>query len=231
MTDPDLSDLTIEPTKETYDRFQEAYAYFNRALFGGHLPNCLITLQRSRKSYGYFCGGRFGRTDGLITDEIALNPRYFHELTVERVLSTLVHEMTHLWQHHCGKPGRSRYHNRQWADQMKAIGLYPSSTGKEGGKETGDSVSHYIVAAGPFEVAANELLMAGFAITWTEVPPETTEAPIEGPGGQGVEGAGKTPKSGKRVKYTCPCCRLNAWAKHRIQLVCGADMTPMEPAE
>jgi len=225
MTDPEFSDLTIEPTKETYDRFQEAYAYFNRALFEGQLPNCLITLQRSKSSYGYFCGDRFGRTDGLVTDEIALNPRYFRERRVEQVLSTLVHEMTHLWQHHCGKPGRGRYHNREWAERMKLIGLHPSSTGKEGGQETGDCVSHFIMPGGPFEVAANELLMAGFAITWTEEAPQAAEAPIEG-GGE----PNKAAKSGKRVKYTCPVCRLNAWARHRIQLVCGADMSAMEPA-
>jgi hypothetical protein len=225
MTDPDLSERSIEPTKETYDQFQEAYAYFNRALFEGQLPNCLITLQRNKRSYGYFCGDRFGRADGLVTDEIALNPRYFHVRPVADVLSTLVHEMEHLWQHHCGKPGRGGYHNREWAQRMKAIGLHPSSTGKEGGQETGDSVSHYIVSAGPFEVAANELLMTGFAIAWTEKPPETDTAPVKG-----GEGPDQEPKSGKRVKYTCPCCRLNAWAKHRVQLVCGRDMTPMEPA-
>ena len=228
MTDPDLSDLSIEPTKETYDRFQEAYAYFNRALFEGQLPNCLITLQRNKRSYGYFCGDRFGRADGLVTDEIALNPRYFHERPADQLLSTLVHEMAHLWQHHGGTPGRSSYHNREWAQRMKAIGLQPSSTGKEGGHETGDSVGHYIVPGGPFDVAAQELLMSGFAITWTEKPPEAAEAPIEG--AEGPDQEPKKPKSGKRVKYTCPVCRLNAWARHRIQLVCGADMTPMEPA-
>jgi SprT-like family protein len=229
MTDTDLSDLSIEPTKETYDQFQEAYAYFNRALFEGQLPNCLITLQRNKRSYGYFCGDRFGRADGLITDEIALNPRYFHLRPVAQVLSTLVHEMAHLWQHHCGKPGRGPYHNREWAHRMTAIGLHPSSTGKEGGHETGDSVGHYIVPGGPFEVAAHELLMTGFAITWTEKPPpEAADPPIEG--AEGSDQEPKTPKSGKRVKYTCPTCRLNAWAKDRVQLLCGGDMTPMEPA-
>ncbi len=38
---------------------------------------------------------------------------------------------------------------------MKAIGLHPSSTGKEGGEETGDRVSHYILPDGPFDVAAH----------------------------------------------------------------------------
>ena len=89
--------------------------YLNRTLFDGELPNCLITLQRSKRSYGYFCGDRFGRADGLVTDEIALNPRYFHDRPVADVLSTLAHEMAHLWQHHYGKPGRGRYHNREWA--------------------------------------------------------------------------------------------------------------------
>ena len=134
MTDPDLSERSIEPTRETYDQFQEAYAYFNRVLFEGQLPNCLLTLQRNKRSYGYFCGDRFGRTDGLVTDEIALNPRYFHDRPVAEVLSTLAHEMEHLWQHHFGKPGRGSYHNKEWAQRMKAIGLHPSSTGKEGGE-------------------------------------------------------------------------------------------------
>ena len=191
MTDPDLSDLSIEPTRETYDQFQEAYAYFNRTLFQGLLPNGLITLQRSKKSYGYFCGDRFGRTDGLVTDEIALNPRYFRERPAEQVLSTLVHEMTHLWQHHRGKPGRGSYHNREWAQRMKAICLYPSSTVKEGGQETGDSVSHYIVPAGLFETAAHELLMRGFAIAWTEKPPEPDAALVEGQQQRARSGAEK----------------------------------------
>src|SRR5262249_47443792 len=135
-------------------------------------------------------------------------------------------EMTHLWQHHCGKPGRGSYHNRQWADQMKTIGLHPSSTGKKGGKETGDSVSHYIVPAGLFETSAHEPPMRGLAIAWTENPPEPDAALVEGSN----KGPDQEPKNGKRVKYSCPSCGLNAWAKHRIQLVCGADMSPMEPA-
>jgi hypothetical protein len=51
------------------------------------------------------------------------------------VLSTLVHEQAHLWQHHFGKPGRGRYHNREWAAKMVEIGLIPSATGEPGGKQ------------------------------------------------------------------------------------------------
>jgi SprT-like family len=134
----DSNTQTSKPTRETYDPLQLAYETFNRALFDNTLPNCLITLQRRRRTYGYFCADRFGRSNGELTDEIALNPSHFRDRPVEEVLATLAHEMVHLWQHHFGKPGRGRYHNLEWAEKMKAIGLQPTATGKEGGAEIGD---------------------------------------------------------------------------------------------
>ncbi len=98
-------------------------------------------MQRSKSAYGYFAGGRFGSKDGKeITDEIALNPSHFHERSTEQSLSTLVHEMAHLEQHHFGKPSRSGYHNKEWAGMMKAVGLIPSDTAKLGGGEVGQSL-------------------------------------------------------------------------------------------
>jgi len=37
-------DHSIKPTKETYDQLQYAYERLNAALFGGELPNCLMTV-------------------------------------------------------------------------------------------------------------------------------------------------------------------------------------------
>jgi hypothetical protein len=45
------------------------------------------------------------------------------------ILSTLVHEMVHVWQETYGNPSRRGYHNRQWAEKMREVGLQPSSTG------------------------------------------------------------------------------------------------------
>jgi hypothetical protein len=129
----------INPTKRAYGDLNSAYDFFNRHLFGGALPRCLITMQRTNKAYGYFAGDRFGALDGgEIADEIALNPSHFASRGTERVLSTLVHEMVHLWQHHRGSPSRNAYHNKEWAAKMREVGLVPSSTGKPGGKETGN---------------------------------------------------------------------------------------------
>lgn len=214
----DTSKELSKPTRETYDPLQQAYETLNRSLFDNSLPNCLITLQRRKRTYGYFSGGRFGRSDGVLTDEIALNPSHFRNRPVEEVLATLAHEMVHLWQHHFGKPGRGRYHNSEWAEKMKSIGLQPTSTGKEGGDETGDVMDHMIMPDGAFDRAVKKMLAKGFVLCWTEQPDASAEAKAEANGES---------KSGKRVKYVCPEGDQTAWAKHEAKLVCGEHMVPM----
>lgn len=158
----------MKPTKEAYEELQKAYDHFNLALFEGRLPDCLITLQREKNAFGYFSAARFVNKKRVKTDEIAMNPTYFSVRTIAETLSTLAHEMTHLFQVHFGTPGRARYHNKEWADKMEAIGLMPSSTGQEGGKRTGDRMSHYIVEGGPFENACKKLLTEDFKLSWAD---------------------------------------------------------------
>jgi hypothetical protein len=243
----------INPTSDTYDNLLMAYKFINEILFGGTLPICLITLQREKKTYGYFCGARFNNDHdpAKTTDEIALNPQYFrgNGRDDRQVVSTLVHEMCHLWQHHYGKPGRVRYHNQEWADKMKAIGLLPSSTGQEGGKETGDHMSHYIDKLGPFAMAFDDLKGKGFNLQWIEIqehnpvslPPlkplidntnsSTGNKSFDNDEYNSTEDNTpmETPKPDKsnRLKYTCTGCMLNAWAKPGANLVCGDCEQPM----
>jgi SprT-like family len=196
-----------DPTRTTYEGLTEAYDFFNESLFASRLPRCLITMQRKQGSYGYFAGGRFGTRDGAeITDEIALNPAHFRERTTEESLSTLAHEMCHLEQHHFGKPSRTGYHNKEWARMMKAVGLHPSNTGKEGGKETGQRVTHYIAPGGPFDRACSELVKQGYAVRYIDLWGDPDK---------------RKKKAASKTKYTCPDCGLNAWGKPDIYLVCG----------
>jgi predicted SprT family Zn-dependent metalloprotease len=154
------------PTRETYAELQQAFEHFNACLFGDSLPHCLITLQREKRTCGYFSAARFASLDGSTTDEIALNPAYFAAVPIIETLQTLVHEMTHLWQHHFGTPGRARYHNEEWADKLESLGLMPSSTGRPGGRRTGDMMADYAIAGGPFLAACEQLLTARFQLSW-----------------------------------------------------------------
>ncbi|MFA1677207.1 SprT-like domain-containing protein [Rhizobium mongolense] len=203
----------INPTKTTYIGLEHAYAVFNEDLFGGVLPACLITMQRVKKAYGYFAGGRFGSKDGaVVTDEIALNPSHFSVRTTEQSLSTLVHEMVHLWQHHFGSPSRGGYHNREWAEKMHSVGLIPSSTGEPGGKETGQRVTHYIAVDGPYQAVYSRLEREGFDALFVELWDDAKKQ------------AARRKKAASKTCYTCPSCGLHAWAKPNARLMC-ADCT------
>ena len=72
-----LHNTRTQPTPRTYSEFELAYVTFNHRLFDGELPPCLITLQREKRTYGYFSSNRFGNRQGETTDEIALNPEFF----------------------------------------------------------------------------------------------------------------------------------------------------------
>jgi hypothetical protein len=125
-------------------------------------------MQRHRGAYGYFSGERFASLGDPedVTDEIALNPAHFATRPMTEILSTLAHEIVHLWQHHFGKRPRRCYHNKQWAAKMRDIGLIPSATGQPGGKETGQQMTHYIEAGGRFDKACAAFLATHPAILY-----------------------------------------------------------------
>ena len=199
----------IEPvvaiTPIEYGALQKAFVHLNDELFDGKLPNVLITYQRRAHSAGYFSPERFShRGDNFGEHELALNPDVFVGQTDGQICQTLVHEMVHLWQHVFGKPSAGGYHDREWAEKMKAIGLQPSSTGKPGGKETGPRMMDYPIPGGPFERAFEKLAATGWKMNL-----------------ESVQRLG--PKSdNSKTKYTCPRCRANVWGKNDLMIRCDA---------
>jgi len=196
---------TTQITQTEYCSFQSAYDFFNAELFKGTLPAVLITLQRHSKAYGFLAPEKFiGRSEETATHELALNPDHFGR-TDEAILSTLVHEMVHVWQLTHGKPPRKSYHDRQWASKMMEVGLHPSSTGQPGGKETGSKVSHYVIGGGPYSQAFARLKATGFELRWQSR----------------ADNSERQKKAASKTKYTCPKCGQNAWAKPGASLACG----------
>jgi hypothetical protein len=208
--------IATESPNRQYVTLATAFDFFNRRLFAGTLPPAIITLQRKAGSHGYYSAKRFeGRADAQReTDEIALNPGTFTGRSDIEILSTLVHEMVHHWQAHCGDPGRGRYHNHEWADRMEQLGLLPTHNGQPGGRRVGQCMTHCILAGGPFERACQALLAGGVRLEW-----QSREWDDPSPGK-------RKPRTSK-TKYTCPGCRLNAWAKPGVRLLCGECQEPL----
>jgi len=191
---------------ETYDVLREAFAFFNKELFGSKLSDCLILLHRHRSAYGYFWAEQF---TGKV-HEIALNPTHIRTRKPVQTFSTLVHEMVHQLQQEHGKPPKNAYHNKQWAGMMKEVGLQPDD-GE--GNETGRYVSHKVVPGGKFAVAFDRFSREYDCNLMGVMP--TAKKP-----------KGKTSK----FKFECPGCEQCAWAKETAALVCGECQEIMEAA-
>ncbi len=221
-----------------YAKLHEAFDFFNKELFKDSLPQVFFTVQRRNKTAGFFRPDSFKErkvndkgeilAPGFSVHEIAMMPEVYEYHTDRQILSTIVHEMTHLQQQEFGNPGRKGYHNKEWSGFMKEVGLQPSSLGEydcrnpekpteskssEEGKETGQRVSHYIMANGPFDFACNRLLESGFKLSFHSIAP-----------------AKKKIKKSK-FKFTCPECCANAWAKDGTKLACGNCEIPLDQEE
>jgi predicted SprT family Zn-dependent metalloprotease len=194
-------------TPVEYGGLQAAYDHFNAALFQGALPDVFITYQRRAHSSGYFAPDRFSsRIGDNDRHELALNPDGFIGRTNEDILSVLVHEQCHVWQHAiAGRPAKRGYHDKEWAAQMKVIGLYPSNSGMVGGRETGQQMSHYVIPDGAFQQSYKELIAAGWQLN--------LQSAMRG-------NATKAPKN--KTKFTCTTCGQNAWGKPDLNVMCGA---------
>ncbi|AJF08256.1 SprT-like domain-containing protein [Geoalkalibacter subterraneus] len=164
----------VKPTFEFYEELQRAYDFFNKELFSGELPPCIITLTRRKRTLGYYSPERFVNHIGEMVDEIAMNSSFFSISPLEHILATMVHEMVHQKMHHFGeRKSRGGYHNQEWADAMEEVGLMPSSTGEPGGSRTGQHVHHYILEGGQFEKACSLLLTEKFKLSWMDrFPPD-----------------------------------------------------------
>lgn len=229
-------------------RLARAYDHFNAALFSGKLPECVIVcsgFSRPQRFAGHYTTGIFYHRADSKNDkstpalpQILINADTFDRKDDIAILSTLVHEMVHHWQHSSGHPSRGGYHNKEWAQKMQEVGLEPSTEGiydannpalptildaeqiqnAQEGKRTGQAVSHYISPHGAFKRWAERLVAGGFSLHlggWEDRAAAAAAAAAR--------------KKNSKTKFTCPTCKANAWAKPDSKLVCGACMEKMLP--
>ena len=218
-----MAKKSSSPTLTAYGEWQFAYDYFNKELFDGELPDCIITLNAENpKVFGYFHGGQYAHLEGEIKDELSMNPKHFFGRPLFAVLATLAHEMCHVWQFHYGEKKSLRtYHNQEWGDKMESIGLMPSLTGQPEGKKTGQSMSHYIIEGDIFEVTCKTLIEEdNFKISWSNRESLITlDDDMLEPEGKDE----KEPKKKKqtRAKFTCSGCQANVWGKPSLNIICA----------
>lgn len=206
---------------------EDLFGIYNGRLFGGALPECILNMSRKANTYGFFAAERWA--DSAAPDvkihEISLNPDFLQRPFIDWH-STFVHEMCHLWQQEFGKPSRPAYHNREWVSKMIDTGLMPSDTGKPGGKTTGQSISHYVIAGGRFESVFNSFDahdLEKFRLRYLpafDLPVSGRDGEEEDPGDEdGGTASNPGTGSGQRRKYSCSCGN-NVWGRAGLSIRC-----------
>jgi predicted SprT family Zn-dependent metalloprotease len=205
----------------------------NKQLFGNKLPNCFLNFSRdSNRVIGFFAPKRWLKTK-TFTHEISLNPRAMGDLKPIIAVSSIVHEMCHLWQFEFGTRSRTGYHNKEWAKKMESIGLMPSNTGKPGGSKTGQQMNDYVIHNGPFRQAFKNMPTT-FLFPWECIESIVKKSIISDkdqdkkPVKRVLASIVKDPESigivkynKNKVKYSCPKCKSNVWGKPDLNIVCG----------
>jgi predicted SprT family Zn-dependent metalloprotease len=206
--------------KQPIDQIKEAYTFFNEHLFDNCLPDVVFTITKKKNAAGFFWAAQWMEKDkftvvekyeGKFIHEMATNLELMCDWDEKTILSVLVHEMTHIQQQEQGSPSKqSGYHNKEWGDMMKAVGLYPSKTGEKGGKETGVQMFHYVIDGGMFDQCCDVFLKTGFKFNLVNRPLTQKETKR------------KKQYRANKTKYTCCLCNKNAWAKPNSELLCGS---------
>ena len=167
--------------------FLYGHVDFMRAeFFGGALPEVVLSFDvTDRRTLGHYHLSRNGLG---VRWAVNLNPIHLAR-PVFHVLSTLLHELAHAWQHEHGKPSKPPHHNREFQDRCEAFGIPTDEGGHDQGVRHGSPFEDYCKRHG-----------VGFP-----PPPGSPEAPEGSDPSPLLPVPPAKPRGSKMKKWTCPC--------------------------
>ena len=192
------------PAIEQAKRLALAFEVFNDELFSGVLPPVMLQLRNKPGSYGYFQPRKWSSKRGDELDVISLDSVTAAERPLIELLSTLDHELCHQAEFERQDRRATGGHGKGWRALMHAVGLPPVQIGS-----TWRQATHRIEPGGPFDLAFQKNRQILEALPWQECIRSATR-------GRGVD----------KVKFQCPECGSNAWARGAAELLCGTCSTP-----
>ena len=102
-----------------HNKFLErAYIILNRVYFEDSLPEVVITIQSSQRAYGHITTEKIWKDEYDAYYEINISAEYLNR-PVENIISTLIHEMCHLYamvNNIKDTSNGNRYHNKRFKE-------------------------------------------------------------------------------------------------------------------
>ena len=206
------------------DELQRMFRLLNKTYFNDELERPVITILTDITSgaYGWISVNKvWSSKDESWFREINLCAEYLNR-PVELVITTLMHEMCHLWNIQRGIQDTSRsgtYHNQRFKEVAEARGLVVEKDAKYGYCVTKPSPEFTELVkkhcrAGCFKLERMK--------TYRDGTPKVTTT-----GSDGREKTVTRTKQSSR-KYICPECGLTVRATKEVNILCGDCNVTME---
>lgn len=200
---------------------ERLYRQLNMDFFGGELETPVVTIQSTRGAYGHVTCGRVWKCKDSEHYELNIGAGTLCR-PIEYTVSTLLHEMVHIYNLVHGIQDCSRnntYHNKRFKDKAESVGLVVSYD-----KRIGWGIT----------MPSDDLILYTAEQGWQDVYMYRDDGPayILRPGGAASSGDSaddnapvKKPSSTR--KYECPCCGLSVRATRDVRIKCVDCDTPM----
>lgn len=193
----------ITTMTELQAALQAAFNAINRDFYNNELEKVIITTKEGRKksAYGWIEVNKNWQQNGKARHEINISVDFLGERSVVETITTLMHEMAHLYniQHGIKDTTRSGlYHNKEFKKTAEAHGLMVSRMEKTGWSYT--------------QASANTIfwIKDNIAIKGFGVFKQTAED----------EGNSRTTTKQSYRKYVCPTCGLIVRATKECNIGC-----------
>ena len=205
-------------TSRTAGYLEKIFRVLNAHYFSGELEEPIITIQSTPRAYGHVTVAKaWHKQNGEQRHELNIGAGTL-DRPIESVVSTLLHEMVHLYNLQNGIQDCSRggtYHNKKFRNAAVARDLDISYDSRIGWSITQ-----------PTETLIDFIITEG----WSDICMGRDEGfSSRGIGGKAGGQAGRPaiPKPSSTRKYICPCCGNSVRATKSVNIICGDCMERM----
>lgn len=205
----------VELLEKIFKRVNEKY-------FNGELEVPVITIQKTRGSYGHVTVFRTWKSNDKTYRELNVNPEYLDRELIE-ILCTIEHEMVHIYNLQNGIKDVSNngaYHNQKFKEKAESIGLKIDCVPVYGWTLTSPTIETFVFC----EELKKELKIDHIGIYALRKDLENTQGKentdTEKKGGNNTSDGNKIRTSSTR-KYKCPCCGLKIRATKIVKVICA----------